>query len=356
MPTAGFIYIGTFAPADTDEQNYSNENDAVFAGTHDSSVLRAVNATFTTADGTNTVEDADVDTPGSTFDYTLNGVNYNSVQDSTALYSADILLGDGTTIVRTVTVIQMTNGHTFITENDTSLDNLNIQSISLGPTSINDNYFGWAATRSVTGTQIVCFAQGTRIATPHGAAPVESLVPGDIVLTRDHGPQPVIWTGCRPSSHGGTALRFEKDTLGPGFPSNRLVVSRQHRMLLTSRIVARIAGTSEVLVPAWTLANYPGIAEIRLPRVIDWYHIMLPRHGILLAESAPTESFFPGPEALNALMPADQRIVRSFAARAGSYSLCRPEIRGKRARHLVERHMRNNVPLVEGLRDDVRVR
>jgi hypothetical protein len=41
----------------------------------------------------------------------------------------------------------------------------------------------------------ICFVTGTRIATPGGARPVETLAPGDLVMTRDHGAQPLLWTG-----------------------------------------------------------------------------------------------------------------------------------------------------------------
>ena len=42
-----------------------------------------------------------------------------------------------------------------------------------------------------------CFAAGTRIATPQGARPVETLCPGDLVTTLDHRPQPLRWVGSR---------------------------------------------------------------------------------------------------------------------------------------------------------------
>lgn len=39
-----------------------------------------------------------------------------------------------------------------------------------------------------------CFLSGTLIATPDGEVPVETLRAGDLVLTRDHGAQPLVWT------------------------------------------------------------------------------------------------------------------------------------------------------------------
>ncbi|WP_305884600.1 Hint domain-containing protein, partial [Limimaricola litoreus] len=45
--------------------------------------------------------------------------------------------------------------------------------------------------------RVICFTAGTRIATPFGPRRAEDLAVGDLVLTRDHGPQPLRWTGSR---------------------------------------------------------------------------------------------------------------------------------------------------------------
>ena len=40
---------------------------------------------------------------------------------------------------------------------------------------------------------IICFMPGTRIATPKGARDIATLRVGDLVVTRDHGLQPIRW-------------------------------------------------------------------------------------------------------------------------------------------------------------------
>ncbi|MDJ0827812.1 MAG: Hint domain-containing protein [Rhodobacter sp.] len=60
-------------------------------------------------------------------------------------------------------------------------DTLNTQTTGLTETSIET-------------TNGVSFAAGTQILTDGGEVPVEALLPGDIVNTLDHGPQPVRWT------------------------------------------------------------------------------------------------------------------------------------------------------------------
>ena len=38
---------------------------------------------------------------------------------------------------------------------------------------------------------LLCFALGTWITTPNGQVPIEELAAGDMVVTMDHGPQPI---------------------------------------------------------------------------------------------------------------------------------------------------------------------
>ena len=44
---------------------------------------------------------------------------------------------------------------------------------------------------------VPCFTAGTLIETPTGAKAIEDLAEGDLVLTLDHGPQPIRWVGSR---------------------------------------------------------------------------------------------------------------------------------------------------------------
>jgi len=42
---------------------------------------------------------------------------------------------------------------------------------------------------------VVCYASGTLIRTFRGDVPIENLRVGDHVITRDNGPQQILWTG-----------------------------------------------------------------------------------------------------------------------------------------------------------------
>ncbi|HSG35997.1 MAG TPA: Hint domain-containing protein, partial [Paracoccaceae bacterium] len=79
---------------------------------------------------------------------------------------------------------------------------------------------------------VICFTPKTLIATPRGARPVETLKVGDLVMTRDHGMQPIRWIQSRSVSGIGqfAPIRLQKGVL-TGMEDD-LVVSPRHRVLL----------------------------------------------------------------------------------------------------------------------------
>ena len=146
---------------------------------------------------------------------------------------------------------------------------------------------------------IICFTAGTRITTARGMRPIEELEVGDLVVTRDHGLQPVRWIGQRtvPALGAMVPVRFEAGVLGNDRP---LVVSPQHRMLIRGGEANMLFGRSEVLASAKHLVNGGSVAE--LPGgTVTYVHVLFDDHEILYAEDAPSESFFPGDTGLGAV-------------------------------------------------------
>ena len=149
--------------------------------------------------------------------------------------------------------------------------------------------------------KIICFAAGTRISTATGAIPVEELAQGDMVLTRDNGFQPVRWIGKTtvPAIGDWAPIRIAAGTLGA---SRDLLVSPQHRMLLTGPTTRLLFDTPEVLAAAHHLVNDHSIR--RQPGgTVTYVHLLLEQHEVIYAENCPAESFFPGDQALEALGP-----------------------------------------------------
>lgn len=168
------------------------------------------------------------------------------------------------------------------------------------------------------GGGVICFTPGTRIATPTGNLPIETLSEGDLVLTRDNGPQPIRWIGSRHMT-GARLLampelrpvRLRAGSLLDGRPEGDLLVSPEHRLLIRGVQAQALFNTSEVLVAARDLIDDRGIAVDRSLREVSYIHMLLEQHQILWANGVPTESFHPASARLSALDDSDrERLLR----------------------------------------------
>lgn len=192
---------------------------------------------------------------------------------------------------------------------------------------------------------VICFTPGTLIATPRGEMPVEHLRPGDRVMTRDNGPQPLRWIGQ--TTLRGVALtprlrpvRISAGAFGEGVPLRDMWVSPNHRMLVMSPRTALYFDEPEVLVAAKHLEGLNGVAEVA-PRQVTYLHMLFDRHELVLANGAWTESFQPGDWSLGGI-GADQRaeildLFPELRAQAGleAYCAARPSLKKHEARLLV---------------------
>ena len=138
----------------------------------------------------------------------------------------------------------------------------------------------------------ICFAAGTMIATPDGPRAVETLRPGDMVLTLDDGPQPVLFVSeQRFVATGRNApVRICKGALGN---ERDLMVSQQHRMLIDDWRAELFFGQNEVLVAAKHLVNGDTI-YVQQGDEVRYVHLLFAKHQIVWAEGIPSESYFPG--------------------------------------------------------------
>lgn len=135
----------------------------------------------------------------------------------------------------------------------------------------------------------ISFAHGTMITLASGKqCAVENLRPGDRVLTRDHGVQPLRWLG-KSTLRAVGAFAPVVITAGILGNSGDLIVSQHHRMFLYQR--ERKAGlpTSELLVQAKHLVDNENIF-IREGGFVNYYSLVFDHHEIIYAEGIPAES------------------------------------------------------------------
>lgn len=205
-------------------------------------------------------------------------------------------------------------------------------------------------------TGVVCFTKGTRIATERGEVPVEDLKPGDLVQTLDHGLQPIRWIGARHLSNTELAeqpnlrpIRISPAVMGLPDEERDLVVSPQHRILVTSKIAQRMLDHTEVLIAANKMLELEGVEVAQYESGITYYHMLCDDHEILFANGIPAESLYLGNETLKSLSPEGlEEIYALFPdLAAGNFKPrpCRKILPGGRAKTLCRRHAKNNKPL-----------
>ena len=142
---------------------------------------------------------------------------------------------------------------------------------------------------------IPCFGSGTMILTPSGERPVEAIAVGDLVVTATGQAVPVRWRGTRTLDAAALAdqpeLRPVRLKLGAYGNRRDLILSPQHGVVVAGR-----------LIRARHLAEHGAGAHVaRGKRCVTYHHLLLPKHGLLVAEGAVVESLYPGRMTLAAL-------------------------------------------------------
>ncbi|WP_022704177.1 Hint domain-containing protein [Pseudorhodobacter ferrugineus] len=176
---------------------------------------------------------------------------------------------------------------------------------------------------TITITGVPCFTAGTLIETAEGPRDCADLVEGDLIWTRDGGLQPVRWIGRRRVEVAEMAgneklcpVRIAAGALGAGVPERDLLVSRQHRMVVSSDLAQQVCGAGEVLLPAIRLVGLPGIVIDTDVGAVDYIHLLFDSHQIVFAEGAPSESLLLGAEALRMLPQAAREEIETLFPKA----------------------------------------
>ncbi|HEV8680589.1 MAG TPA: Hint domain-containing protein, partial [Stellaceae bacterium] len=147
------------------------------------------------------------------------------------------------------------------------------------------------ATQSDFGTGInlapVCYCRGTMILTDRGEVAVEELAIGDLVMTILGEAKPVKWVGYRAydgrfvaGNRAMLPVRIRAGALADGVPVRDLLVSPGHALLIGG-----------MLVRAEHLVNGATIVQETSVKRLDYFHIELETHDILIADGAPAESY-----------------------------------------------------------------
>jgi hypothetical protein len=135
-----------------------------------------------------------------------------------------------------------------------------------------------------------CFLRGTRILTSRGAERVESLSIGDRVMTVRGEAKPIKWIGRQHFSQGASSrwpdnfhpIRVARSALADNVPHADLYLSPMHALFI-----------DEALIPVKDLVNGTSIkrAVPEGTQDIEYFHIELENHDVIIAEGAPVETY-----------------------------------------------------------------
>lgn len=174
----------------------------------------------------------------------------------------------------TIDTLAINTGNATITA---GVDYANWQSDGHGGTDV------WLSTQ-------VCYVAGTHILTPSGEQRVEDLRVGDDVMTasgEDLVPRPIKWIGYRrldlrshPRAETAAPIRICRGAVADGVPHADLLVSPDHAILLDGKLIC-----------ARQLVNGTTIRQEIAWAVVEYFHVELDAHAILLAQGLPAESY-----------------------------------------------------------------
>ncbi len=133
----------------------------------------------------------------------------------------------------------------------------------------------------------VCYCRGTMIRTDRGEIAVEGLRIGDRVIAASGEAKPIRWIGRR--SYSGKFAQgnpdilpicFKAGSLARNVPRRDLWVSPEHAMFIDG-----------ILIPARCLVNGNSVFQASQSDLVEYFHIELDRHDVIVAEGAQSETY-----------------------------------------------------------------
>lgn len=313
------LYLGNVAALDPTEGNLVSENAASIVGTTFGSAdaplaygSQRVMSPVDTTDGDPNQYNKDNNVTNDTF--SIDGGPPQTF-DTIVIYKTTIHYTDGTPdATATLSLVQDTAGNLYLVPEYSSnpdvtalgaapIESITIDSIDADPSFMFVDRIA---------TDFVCYAPGTLIDTPDGPRAVESLRPSDLVLTVDHGPQPIRWvrSGDHPLEDAEVddkPVLIQAGALGAGRPAQDLIVSPQHRMFVGGH--GQLDGwfKSQAFAPAKSLTSLPGVRHMKGKQSITWIHFACDRHEVVTANGCLSESLLLGPMMVNGLTSLERQ-------------------------------------------------
>ena len=319
------IHLGNFADFDTNEGSNTVEDASALIGTFGAGPGEALSNNIVTIDTDTGLLDDSVTTnndilSNDTVTYNLGGGAQTHKLDSVMMMNGTVTFHDGTSFTSQFAVVQDTAGNTFMLVLDSQPELVSDGIDSVTFTSIAGSNYSGVTQNAADNLDFVCFAPGTKLATPTGEIRADRLRTGDLLTTLDNGPQPILWIGKRrlhfgKEAHPARPIRIRKNRFGLGLPSRDTLLSPNHRLLVTTSPSNALHDPLSALAPAKALTGLEGIRALPGKREITYFTFLLPRHEVVIANGIASESLYPGRESFAHLSATDRAIWLRLAAR-----------------------------------------
>ena len=191
-------------------------------------------------------------------------------------------------------------------------------------------WFGVTRGIEHTGLHGACTGS-TPVATPYGPRRIDTLAPGDLVLTADSGPQPVrcLARFDVPARGAYTPIRLRAPYFGN---HSDLIVAPLQRIALRGAEVEYLFGEDEVLVEARRLVNGRSAVFERHRALARYYAVLLDSHALIDTDGCLQESLSAGQfAATSGHWPASPLASLAAALHPAHRHPARPELRGYEA-------------------------
>ncbi|MGE4048757.1 MAG: Hint domain-containing protein [Acetobacteraceae bacterium] len=199
--------------------------------------------------------------------------------------------GASQTFTATVTAVHNTGSPKSIdwTLTDSSLSSVT-PSLTDGSNTVRVSGFNGTNFPSSTASNfsyVTCFVRGTLITTPDGTTAVEALSAGDAVVLGDGATARIRWIGRRTLDlkayrrrELAAPVRIVRHAFADNVPCRDLLLSPDHAILV-----------DDMLICARQLVNGVTIRQELHHDTVEYFHIELEAHAILLAEGLAVESY-----------------------------------------------------------------
>jgi len=164
-------------------------------------------------------------------------------------------------------------------------------------------------------------AEGASVRTPCGERRIEMVRAGDLVVTRDHGLQPVRMVLRRDVSKASIArdntlapVCLGPRAIGPMMPRKPVWLAPEHRLLVPGYRLNGARNKENGLIKARELAGASdAVHVVQSARGVSYFTIVFDEHELFCVNGLPVESYLPSATALERLNSRLRRdIVRLF--------------------------------------------